>query len=179
MFFLFYLLLGLIPQEQEERTLSFSILGTVKEVLVKPGDTIKAGQVLARLDDQHPQRMFRRWQQVFANASGGRIEREFRTWVPILLLDLEQWWKVPTPEQFSVCVMDYLQLRNALVNLGHEWKMYQPAKTELQEALEELKNYSITSDADGVVVSIHTSQSKTIKPGEAVVTIRTTPRKEK
>jgi len=33
------------------RALSFGVGGTVKEIKVKPGDTVKKGQVLARLDD--------------------------------------------------------------------------------------------------------------------------------
>jgi multidrug resistance efflux pump len=170
-------LLSLLVQGTEERALSFAIAGTVKEVLIKPGDTVKAGQELVRLKDGIALRIVKERQLMYKNRQVSRPTSEFATWMSLLLADLEQFWKLPTPEQLSVCYVDYLQLIHTTVVLRQRLEGEQIDRALLLKAQEELKRHTLASDADGVVVKVHIKPGENVTPGETVITIRVAPRK--
>src|SRR5438046_2050873 len=80
-------LLSLLTPAAEEHTLSFSLAGTVKEVLVKPGDTVKTDQKLVQLKDDIALSVVKIRQLMYKNQQHEpvvRTSRDFDTWMSFL-----------------------------------------------------------------------------------------------
>jgi RND family efflux transporter MFP subunit len=127
-------------------------LHPVVEVLVAPGDRVKKGQALVKLDDDEPRADVRAKQAALENA---RIElKECRRYLGVVEKASEV-----IPEQ------KYHEVRVAALKAEMNERA---AKAAAESALAELEHYAVTASIDGVVTWLDVYPGMVSRPGTAV-----------
>jgi biotin carboxyl carrier protein len=164
---LFLLLPLLSSQGTEERTLSFAISGKVKEVLVKPGDTVKKGQVLVRLENWKAKNKVD-WRRQLVEVKELFLwwaDSDYRHSIEMLKLKRELW-----PEKIHLdgcwCVV------KAILRLQQSRLAEMHAKYELEKAEHALASHSLHSVHDGMIAGISVQQDDLVKSGQTVITLK-------
>jgi RND family efflux transporter MFP subunit len=129
-------------------------LHPVIEVRVKPGDRVKKGQVLVRLDDDEPRADVRAKQAVLESAGASlREARRFRG----------------VAEQLAAKgFLPEAQLHQARVTLLKAEQDQRGAKAALESSQAELEHYTVTAPLDGVITWLDVVPGMVSRPGTTV-----------
>ena len=165
----------------EEAKVSAGEAGLLVEVTVKPGDTVTAGQAIAKIDDDQPQMEKRKaqaeYEQAFAKSESDvdiryavaaeRVSeaesnkaKESHTKVPGSVTEVER-ERLKLNEQKSELQIEQAQLEQNLSKLAALSK-----QVEVQTAEINIKRRLITSPLDGVVVDVLRHQGEWMQLGE-------------
>ncbi len=165
----------------EEAKVSAGEAGLLVEVTVKPGDTVTAGQAIAKIDDDQPQMEKRKaqaeYEQAFAKSESdvdiryavaaervaeaeSNKARESHTKVPGSVTEVER-ERLKLNEQKSELQIEQAQLEQSLSKLAALSK-----QVEVQTAEINIKRRLITSPLDGVVVDVLRHQGEWMQLGE-------------
>jgi multidrug efflux pump subunit AcrA (membrane-fusion protein) len=165
----------------EEAKVSAGEAGLLVEVTVKPGDTVTAGQAIAKIDDDQPQMEKRKaqaeYEQAFAKSESdvdiryavaaervaeaeSNKAKESHTKVPGSVTEVER-ERLKLNEQKSELQIEQAQLEQSLSKLAALSK-----QVEVQTAEINIKRRLITSPLDGVVVDVLRHQGEWMQLGE-------------
>jgi multidrug efflux pump subunit AcrA (membrane-fusion protein) len=165
----------------EEAKVSAGEAGLLVEVTVKPGDTVTAGQAIAKIDDDQPQMEKRKaqaeYEQAFAKSESdvdiryavaaervaeaeSNKAKESHTKVPGSVTEVER-ERLKLNEQKSELQIEQAQLEQNLSKLAALSK-----QVEVQTAEINIKRRLITSPLDGVVVDVLRHQGEWMQLGE-------------
>lgn len=161
------------PQlEPQERTQAFQVTGKITAVLVKPGDVVKTGQVLARLDDSlavkevelrkqdaEQQNLAVQVAEIDQQVAKGVFERSDELYKKKALSKTER-------------DEDELRLTRARIEADRAKLALAIAKTALQKAELELRRHTLASDFNGVVTAVHKHHNESNAAHQAFLTVR-------
>lgn len=168
------LLLLLLPPQTDERTQAFQVPGSVRGVLVQPGDSVQVGQVLARLDVRPAAREVARcqWQVLrcklylwlmtrqaaVAKAEMDRVEQLIRRGL---------WCG-------SVQEVEFLQQRGkaAAARVSYAQAEGDVARCALELAEQQRTLYTLQSDFTGTIVAVHKRTGEVVRGQETMFRIR-------
>jgi RND family efflux transporter MFP subunit len=129
-------------------------LHPVVEVLVAPGDRVKKGQVLVKLDADEPEADVRAKEAALDSAKGSA--REARRYMP----RIEE-----SHRAGSVSEVVYHQARLGLLKAEADERT---AKAALESAKAELEHYTVTAPLDGIVSWLDVCVGTVSRPGTTV-----------
>ena len=166
------LLACLLPPVAEERTQAFQVAGKVKEVLVKPGDQVKVGQVLARLDDVLTVK-----QVELCRLEVDRHKRlveaaraEYAVTKAICDRDNALFQKNVIPREERD--ISQFRMMKADTEVEKAKTSYEKAKVTLEMAQLELRYHTLTSDFDGTVTTLHKHAKESTEAHKSFITLR-------
>src|SRR5262245_54786402 len=129
-------------------------LHPVEQVLVKPGDRVKKGQVLVKIDDDEQQAEVRAKKAALAGAQV--TLKEARR----MVADAEGAYR-----SGALPVATYFTLRTAALKAEQDERA---AKAALESAQAELEHYTVTAYIDGVVAWLDVHPGMVSRPGTSV-----------
>jgi RND family efflux transporter MFP subunit len=129
-------------------------LHPVEQVLVKPGDRVKKGQVLVKIDDDEPQADVRAKKAALAGAEV--VLKAARR----MVADAEGAYR-----SGALPVATYFTLRTAALKAEQDERA---AKAALESAQAELEHYTVTAYIDGVVAWLDVHPGTVSRPGTSV-----------
>ena len=150
-----------ITRPSEQLVLSFVRAGKVAEVLVKPGDAVKAGDLLVRLDDRAERAQLA---QLAAQASNDVRVRAAKAQLDQKKVDYEALVALAKQNSASKQEVDHAELDVTIAELSLELSRFQQAqdKLKLKEVTEQIERMRLLSPIVGEVHEV------VVEPGEAV-----------
>lgn len=159
-----------VSRPSELRELGFSIRGTISEVAVKPGDTVKAGDRLVRLDDRVQLRA----------VELSRIQAEDTSKVRMATVALE--YREQELQMFektkSAAAGNPAELREAryrrdssIIELEAAQYAARADQVVLLREQARLEEMRIVSPIDAIVLDVHKRAGETVDEGTTVVTL--------
>jgi RNA polymerase sigma factor (sigma-70 family) len=161
------------PNKKEERILGFQVSGKIVEVLVKPGDRVKVGQVLAKLDSAL---IVTEVERCEADVERNKVtlqaaEQEFKVTEKIYLRDMQLFQQNAIPKQ----ELDISQFRMEKTKLDVEAikkGSLVMSEANLRKAKLELERHTLLSGFDGVVGVVHRHKGESIEAHNPFIIIR-------
>jgi multidrug efflux pump subunit AcrA (membrane-fusion protein) len=167
----------LLVQAPQERTQGFQVSGKIKDVLVKPGDTVKVGQVLARLDDslivKEVELQRQDWKRL--SAAVQVAEAEYQVAKAIFERDDDLFKKKVIPKVERD--ISEVRMKKARAEADKAKADLEHMKTALEKAELELQLHNLTSDFDGTVSAIHKHKYENIEAHKTFITMTLPPKK--
>lgn len=133
------------------------VSGAIVQLLVKPGDTIKAGQVLARIDA--------RAAASGAAASAAEAQAARATW-DIAQKDYERQRQLHARQFISQAALDRAEAQLKSARAQTEAQLAQADVTRTQSGF-----YVLTAPYNGVVAEVPVTQGDMAQPGKAIMTV--------
>jgi len=150
-----------ITRPSQDVVLSFVRPGQVAEVLVKEGDTVKAGQVLMRLDDKAEQVQM---EQLKAQADDTTRLQAAEAQLAQRRVDLRKTEVANKQGAATDLEVDHARLDVKIADLSLELAKFEQSQAQMKyrEAAAQIERMRITSPIDGVVERL------LVEPGESV-----------
>ncbi|MDH3582861.1 MAG: efflux RND transporter periplasmic adaptor subunit [Phycisphaerae bacterium] len=143
--------------------LSFGIEGRLAEVRVRAGQQVKAGEVVAVLDDQAHQRRLQAAQRIAESDVGVRLAQKE--------LDLARLEEERRKQAENKPAIQEATLLREIAELAFEatWQKRESAKQKLQHLKAEARAYLLTAPAAGMIEQVRLSVGEHVVAGDPVV----------
>ncbi len=159
-----------VARPKQDLALAFTVPARVAQVLVKPGETVKEGQALVRLDDAELKSQI---DLLKLRAASDLEERAAKAEWEMAKVEQQKW-----EEMRLQGAANELQLRKAVLEtersrLAYELFIQRRKEAELQLKEAELRNkqYTLMSPIVGVVDDIIVEVGETVEPGKPVARV--------
>lgn len=159
-----------VARPKQDLALAFTVPARVAEVLVKPGETVTAGQALVRLDDSELKSQI---ELLKLRAASDLEERAAKAEWEMAKVEQQKW-----EEMRLQGAANELQLRKAILETERSRLAYElfiqrrkEAELQLKEAEQRDKQYTLVSPIAGVVDDIIVEVGETVEPGKPVARV--------
>ncbi len=159
-----------VSRPSELRELGFSIRGTISEVLVKPGDAVKAGDRLVRLDDRVQQRaveLAKLQAEDTTKVRMGRVALDYRE-QELLMFEKTKTASAGNPAELREARFRRDSSKIDLEAAEEGAKSDQVVLLREQARLEEMR---IVSPINGIVLDVQKRAGETVDQGTTVLTL--------
>ena len=160
------------PSDVTERTQSFMVAGRIAAVLVKPGDVIKVGQVMAQLDDSLAVKEVELHRLGLERCTLALQAAEVAEQTKKLLLQRSEELLKRKALSDADHDIDVMHAKRAKLATEQARQKLTLAKTLLQKAELTLRWHTLTSDFTGVVTSVSKQPKESIAAHQPFLTIR-------
>ena len=142
--------------------LAFEMAGTVEEVTVKEGESVKKGQLLAKLDTSE-------WEKELITLQRDLLQAQINLKNAELTLENAKQPITTTGREVSVVVLDPLDIEIKELQV----KLVEARLEDAQTTLDEAKSASpeITAPFDGFIIKVSVSGGDEVKKGTVAVTL--------
>ncbi len=163
--------------ELEVTNLAFQVSGKLQEILVEPGQLVKAGDVLARLDGTDYENKLTRAQQDYqlSEISGQRQIEELKYQLENLESEYSAMSQIAdcyTEKELKEKQQDYENAKSAYEAQVTSYEISMAsAVTDIKTAQDELNNTVLISTKDAQVLAVNYSEGETIPENETCIVL--------
>lgn len=156
------------PMQRVE--MSVGVQGIVKDVLVKPGDVVKVGQVLIQLDDSVERK---RLEAIEVEAKSDVQVRAAEAKLAKAKVDLERKKQIQANGGMNDAEVEDAQLEVAILEMSIELAKQEilKKKAELQVQEKNVERMKLVSHANGIVEKIEADPGEVADPGKPAMVV--------
>jgi len=161
----------------EVTNLAFQVSGKLQEILVEPGQMVKAGEVLARLDGTDYENKLTRAQQDYqlSEISGQRQIEELKYQLDTLESEYNAMKQIAdcyTEKELKAKQQDYENTKSAYEAQVTSYGISMAsAATDIKTAQDELNNTVLISTQDAQVMAVNYSEGETVPENETCIVL--------